>query len=161
MSRTINRPVFYCCARWVLAKKVVTFPVLRRSDRSGNESATTVRTDIAKDIVNAGRAERTFIGADACLKRVGRERFVAVFAGWPEFQHGGSSFVGWLAEKSAATSLLQSRKRIHYSGDDVRTLCEGRAIQRLSIWSVLFVWFIWFVSPLNQMNQRNQRNQRD
>lgn len=48
-----------------------------------------------------------------------------MLAGWPEFQHGGSSYVEWLVEKSAATSLLQSQKRIHYSGDDMGTLCEG------------------------------------
>ncbi len=47
MSREIDRPVFCCCARRVLAKKVVAFPVLRGPDGSGHETATTVRVDIA------------------------------------------------------------------------------------------------------------------
>jgi len=67
MSREIDRPVFCCCARRVLAKKVVAFPVLRGPDGSGHETATTVRVDIAQDRLHAGGTERTFIGADARL----------------------------------------------------------------------------------------------
>jgi hypothetical protein len=68
MSCGINWPVFYFCTCRVLAKKVVTLPVLRRSDGSRNEATATVRTDIAQDMLNTGGAECTFIGADACLK---------------------------------------------------------------------------------------------
>jgi hypothetical protein len=39
-------------------------------------------------MVNASRTKRTFIGADARFKRVGWQSCVAVFASWPEFQHG-------------------------------------------------------------------------
>ena len=68
MSRDNNRLVFDCSARRILAKKVVTLPVLRRSDGSGNKAATTVGTDVAQHIFNTGGTERTFIGADACLR---------------------------------------------------------------------------------------------
>ena len=68
MSRDINRLVFDCYARWILAKKVVTLPILRRSDGSGNEAAATIWTDIAQHIFDTGRTKRTFIGADACFE---------------------------------------------------------------------------------------------
>jgi len=68
MSRRINRPVFDFGACRVLAKKIVAFPVLRRSDGSGNEAATAVWTDVSQNIINTCGTERTFIGADACLK---------------------------------------------------------------------------------------------
>lgn len=71
MSRDIDRPVFYSCARRVLAKKVVTLPVPRLPDGSGNEAATTVWTDIVQHMLDAGGTERTFIGADACLSELG------------------------------------------------------------------------------------------
>lgn len=95
MSRDINRLVFDCRARRVLAKKVVALPVLRRSGGSGNETATTVGTDIAQHILNTGGTERTFIGTDACLMRVGWQGFVTKLAGWPEFQHdsAGNFFI--------------------------------------------------------------------
>jgi len=118
MSSDINRLVFDCFARRVLAKKVVALPVLRRSDGSANEATTTVWTDIAQHMINTGGTERTFIGADACLMRVGWQRFIAVLASWPEFQHGVSFYVERLAQKSAAASLPQSRRRIHNSGGD-------------------------------------------
>jgi hypothetical protein len=47
MSRDINRLVFDGCVRGILAKKVVTLPIVRRSDGSGNEAAATIWTDIA------------------------------------------------------------------------------------------------------------------
>lgn len=89
MSREINRPVFDGCVRRVLTKKVVTLPVVRRSDGSGSEAATTVRADIAQHLLHTGGTKRTFIGADAGLKGVGWQSFVAMLAGRSEFQHGG------------------------------------------------------------------------
>ena len=68
VSRDINRLVPYLCARRVLAKKVATLPVLRWPDGPGYETAATVWTDIAQDILNTGGTKRTFIGADTCLK---------------------------------------------------------------------------------------------
>ena len=85
MSRDIDWSVSDLCARWVLAEKVLAIPVLRRSDGPGNESTATVGTDIAQHMINAGGTKRTFIGADARLKGVGRQCCVAVLAGRPEF----------------------------------------------------------------------------
>lgn len=65
MGLAINRLVFDGCAHRILAKKVVTLPIMRRSDWSGSEATTTIWTDIAQHILNTGRTKRTFIGADA------------------------------------------------------------------------------------------------
>lgn len=67
MSRDINRPVLDLGARRVLAQKVVTLPVLRRSDRPGNKTPTAIWADVVQDIVDTCGTERTFIGADARL----------------------------------------------------------------------------------------------
>ena len=82
--------MFDLCARRILAKNIVALPIVRRSDRSGNKAAATIRTNVAQDILNAIGAKRTFIGADACLKGVGWQSFVAVLTRGPEFQHGVS-----------------------------------------------------------------------
>jgi hypothetical protein len=68
MSCDINWFVPYLCAWRVLAEKVVTLPVLRRSDGSGNEATATVRADVAQHMIDAGGTKRTFISADARLK---------------------------------------------------------------------------------------------
>ena len=43
----INGSMFDPGTRWILAQIVVTFPVLRWSDRSGHEATTTIWTDVA------------------------------------------------------------------------------------------------------------------
>jgi hypothetical protein len=85
MSRNINRPVSDDCTCRVFAEKIVTLPIRGRSDGARYESATAVGTDIAQHVFDAGGTERTFIGADACLKGVRRECSVAVLTGGPEF----------------------------------------------------------------------------
>ena len=92
MSRGVNRPVFDCCVCGILAKIVVVFPVLRRSDGSGHEATAAVWTDIAQYLIHAAGTEGTFIGADACVKRLGRQCCMTVLAGWPELKHGGSLY---------------------------------------------------------------------
>jgi len=47
VSYRINWSMFDPGTRRILAKIVVTFPVLRWSDRSGNEATTTIWTDVA------------------------------------------------------------------------------------------------------------------
>ena len=54
-------------ARLVLAKKVITFPALRRPDWPGNKTTTAVWADVAQNLVDARGAERTLIGTDARL----------------------------------------------------------------------------------------------
>lgn len=68
MSRCINRPVSDFGACRILAKKVVTLPVLRRPDGPGNKATTAIWTDVAQNAVDACGTERTLIGADARLK---------------------------------------------------------------------------------------------
>jgi hypothetical protein len=87
MSDWINRPMLDLGTRWVFAKIVVAFPVLRRSDWPGNKATATIGTDIPQNSIDAGDTKRTFIATNACLKRIGRQRLVAVFARWAEFEH--------------------------------------------------------------------------
>ena len=90
MSCRINRSVFDLRARGILTKEVVTFPVLRRPDWSGNKSATAVRADVLQDVIDTRGAERALVGADARFKRVGTQRLVAVLTGRSEFKHVAS-----------------------------------------------------------------------
>ena len=68
MDRRINRPVFDLGTRRVLAKEVVAFPVLRRSDWSRNKATTAIWTDVAQNAIDTRGAERALVGADACFK---------------------------------------------------------------------------------------------
>ena len=78
--------------RRVLTKEVVTFPVLRWPDWSGNKSAAAVRADILQDVIDTRGAEGALVGADARFKRVGRQRLVAVLAGRSELKHAAFLF---------------------------------------------------------------------
>jgi len=73
--------------RGVFAKIVVAFPVLQRSDWPANKATTTIGTDIPQNSIDTGDAKRTFIATNACLKRIGRQRLVAVLTSWAEFEH--------------------------------------------------------------------------
>ena len=77
-------------ARGVLAKIVVAYPVLRWSDRSGNEATTAIWTHVAQDRVDTRGAKGALIGTDACFKRVRWQRCLTVFTGRSEFKHGAS-----------------------------------------------------------------------
>jgi hypothetical protein len=87
MNCRINRPVLDLGTRRVLTEEVVAFPVLRRSDWSGNKSAAAVGADVLQDVIDTRGAKRAFVGADARFKRVGRQRLVAVLTSRPEFKH--------------------------------------------------------------------------
>ena len=65
-------------------------PIRRRPDRPGSEPAAAVGTDVFQHPFDARHAERTFIGTNPRLKRIGRQRLVAMFAGRSEFKHGTS-----------------------------------------------------------------------
>ena len=88
MGHLINRPVLHLGARRICPKKFATVPIRRRSDRSRNKPATAIGADIFQNVFDAGHAEGALIGADARLKRVGRQRPVAVLTGWLELKHG-------------------------------------------------------------------------
>jgi hypothetical protein len=68
MSFRVNGSVLDLGARWVLAKIVIAFPILRWSDWPGDKTSTAVRTDIAQDGVDTSGTERTFISTDARLE---------------------------------------------------------------------------------------------
>lgn len=87
MSCWLNWPVLDFGTRWVFAKIIVTSPVLRWSNRSRNESATTVGADVAQNVVYACSTERTFVAADARIKCVRQQWLIAMFAVRSEFKH--------------------------------------------------------------------------
>ena len=91
MLRPIDRSVPDLGARGILAKIVIALPVPRRPDRSRHKPSAAVRADVAKNALDAFRAESALVGANARLERIWRKRLVAVFAGRSEFQHGVSS----------------------------------------------------------------------
>lgn len=68
MSFRVNGSMFDLGARWVVAKIVIAFPVLRWSDWPGHKTSTAVRTDVSQDGIDTSGTERTFISADARLK---------------------------------------------------------------------------------------------
>jgi hypothetical protein len=74
-------------ARRVLAKKVVALPIVRRPDWSWHEPSATVGADVVENCLNAGRAERAFVRADARFTGIRRKGLVAVFAGRAQFEH--------------------------------------------------------------------------
>jgi len=84
----IDRPVPDLRTRRVLAEEIVAFPVLRRPDRSGNETATAVRADVSQNGIDTRRAKRALVGTYARFKRVGWQCLVAVLARRSEFKHG-------------------------------------------------------------------------
>jgi len=92
MNRRVNRPMLDLGARRVLAKEVVAFPVVRRSDRSRNESAAAVRADVFQNVTHTRSAKCALVSADARFKRVGRQRLVALLTSRSEFKHTRSAF---------------------------------------------------------------------
>ena len=68
-------------------KVVIAPPVFRWPDGPWHKIATAVRTDVTQKSIHARRAERAFIRADARLKRVRRQGFIAMLTGGSEFKH--------------------------------------------------------------------------
>src|SRR5712671_4610631 len=87
MNQGIDGPVPDLGTRWVFAEEVVAFPVLRWPDGSGDEPAAAVWTDVAQDRVDARRAKRALVSANARFERIRRQGLVAVFAGRAHFEH--------------------------------------------------------------------------
>ena len=72
-------------ARRIGAQKIIAFPIRRGPNWARHKTTATVRADVAEYLIRAGRAERTFVRANARLARGGRQRTLAMFAGRPEF----------------------------------------------------------------------------
>src|SRR5262245_18312587 len=88
MDGEINGPMLHLSARRILSQIILAVPILRRSNRSGNEAAATIGTDVVQHVFYTSCAERTFIGTDARIAGIRRQCLVAVFASRSKFQHG-------------------------------------------------------------------------
>lgn len=85
MRRCINRTMLDFLTRRILAKEVVALrvrPICRRPDGPGNKAPAAIWTNVTQQAVDAGGAERTFIAANARLKRVRGQRPVTVLTAW-------------------------------------------------------------------------------
>ena len=82
MRRRIYRSVLHLGARRICSKEVVIVPIRRRSDRSRGEPTAAILAEISQNVFNTSNAEGALVRADARLKRIRRQCFVAVFTGW-------------------------------------------------------------------------------
>ena len=89
MRSDVDRPVTNIGACRVLAEIVVALPVARGPDRPRNEAATAVGTDVLEHAIHARGAERALVRADARVRCLGRQRFVAVLARRSKLEHRG------------------------------------------------------------------------
>jgi hypothetical protein len=87
MRRWIDRSVLHLGTRRIFPKEVFALPVCRRSYWSRDEAATAVGTDIFQNLFDARHTEGALIRANPHLKRIRRQRLVAMFAGRSEFEH--------------------------------------------------------------------------
>ncbi len=88
MRHRIHQPVLHLGVRRIFSKKVVTVPVPRRSNRSRDKPAAAIWTDISQNAFDGRIAEGALVRTYARLKRIGRQRLIAVLAGRSEFKHG-------------------------------------------------------------------------
>ena len=88
LSRRIHRTVAHLGTRLICPKEIIIVPIHRRSNRSRNKPAAAIGTDISQNLFDTGHAERALIRADARLKRLLRQRPVAMLAGRSEFKYG-------------------------------------------------------------------------
>src|SRR5882757_4297311 len=77
--------------RWTLLDRQPGAPFLCRPDRPRDETATAVRAYVVTLVLDAVRAERAFVSADARFHRMRRKILVAIFAVRPELQRHGRS----------------------------------------------------------------------
>ena len=68
MLARINRPMFDNGACRVFPKIVITFPIVRWPDGSGNEAAAAVRTNVTQNSIDARGTESTLVATDACFQ---------------------------------------------------------------------------------------------
>src|SRR6266480_3820440 len=80
MNFRVNRPIPHLGACGVFAKKIIAFPILRRSDGPWNKATAAVRAHVFQDLFDARRAKCALVAADTRFKRIGRQVLVAVLA---------------------------------------------------------------------------------
>ena len=73
MVNWIDRLVLNNCASGNRIEIIAVLPIPGRSDRPGRESTPAIRTDIAKDLLDALRTEGAFEGANTCLNGIWRQ----------------------------------------------------------------------------------------
>ena len=95
-ARRMRRDVFKAVGqmhalvrRWTLIDPQSRPPFLRGPDRPRHKTAAAVRAHIVQFVLDAVRAERALIAADARFRRMRRKILVAVFAVRPELQRHG------------------------------------------------------------------------
>jgi len=71
MNFRVNRLMPDLGARGILAKEVVAFPVLRRSDGPWNESPAAVRAHVLQDVFDARRTKCALVGAIRASSELG------------------------------------------------------------------------------------------
>jgi hypothetical protein len=87
MRCRIHWTVLHLGARRICPKEVVLVPIRRRSDRSRYEPAAAIGADISQNAFDTRNTEGALIRADARLKRIRRQRLIAVLAGRSKFKH--------------------------------------------------------------------------
>ena len=87
MHHRIDRPVLHLVARRICPEEVVIVPIHRRSNRSRNKPSGAIWADIFQNAFDTRNAEGALIRADARLKRIRRQRLIAVLAGRSKFKH--------------------------------------------------------------------------
>jgi|CXWL01.1.fsa_nt_gi hypothetical protein len=88
MRRRIDRPMFHLRASRIVPEEVVALPIRRRSDWPRDKPAPAVGTDISQDLFDTGHAKRALIRADPRLKRLRRQRLIAMLTSRSKFKHG-------------------------------------------------------------------------
>jgi len=87
MHFQINRPMLHFRTGRIFAQIIVPLPIPGRPDGARDEPAAAVRADIVQQLFGTRCAKGAFITANARLQRIRWQRFVAMFAGWSEFEH--------------------------------------------------------------------------
>ena len=71
----------------IYAQAVAAFQIVLRSNGATTKCASAVRTNIFQHVFHAPPAKGAFKSADHRVSGMGRQRRVAVLAGWSEFEH--------------------------------------------------------------------------
>lgn len=104
VSFRIHRPVLHHGTARIRAEVVTVFPVRRRTYRPRHEASATVGAHVVQQVIDTGCTERALVGTDTRVKRIRRQRRVAVLTGGPQFQHFSSfcflAYVRWLRRQN-------------------------------------------------------------
>ena len=91
MGSAVYGSVLYRGTGRVCAQKVITLPIFCRPYGARAKATAAIGTNVAEDIADARFAKGAFVSANPGFERVGRQRFITVFACWSKFKHDPSS----------------------------------------------------------------------